>query len=328
MSLTNFVPLLAEKKILVVGDVILDKYIKGVVNRISPEAPIQIVEVDQETTVLGGAGNVANNICSLGGMAYIAGLIGKDENGALCKSLLERVKINTTEIVTDSSRPTTTKVRVIADRQQIVRFDYEKTYSITTEEENELIAKINKVAPSMDAIVVSDYAKGVVSMSVMRTLTKIAEKYKVPLFVDPRPQHAHLYGIGVTAFTPNLKEAYGLRGIKEGEVSLEVVADNLVRQYDANILITQGANGMTLFSKDGSSHHVPAYAKEVYDIVGAGDTVIATLALAAAAGASIEQAAEIANCAAAVVVTKIGTATVTPEELIENILYVESHISR
>lgn len=327
MSLNKYITQFKDKKILVIGDIILDKYIQGSVNRISPEAPIQIVEVEHESKVLGGAANVANNICSLGGEVYVAGIVGADQAGEESCVILKNAGIHTQGVIVDVSRQTTTKVRVVAERQQIVRFDYEKTDVISGDLEQKLIEKIETIIPRVEGVILSDYAKGVISKRVVHAVVAQTKQHKIPLLLDPRPKNAHNYDLGVSIFTPNLKEAYALVGQYESVVSVAHVGKELVEKYKADILITQGGEGMTLFEKDGSSYYIPAYTNEVYDIVGAGDTVAAALSLSMAAGASRKEAAEISNYAAGVVVTKMGTATVNLEELAEKIAYGESHIS-
>lgn len=315
MSLTKLVADFHNKRVLVVGDVILDKYIQGPVNRISPEAPVQIVEVADERFVLGGAANVANNIKKLGAKVYLAGLVGDDSDGKYCRSILKYSGIDQSSVVADPERPTTTKVRITTGRHQIVRFDYEKKHPMSSEVEKKLILEIGNNLSEIDVVIFSDYAKGAISEGLIKNIQMLLKDRKIPLLVDPLPRENFRYGTGMTMITPNKKEAYELAGLKP-DVPVEEVGRKLVKNYSSNVLVTRGEEGMTLFEKNGLVEHIPACTNEAYDIVGAGDTVVATAALALAANSSFFEAASLANYAASIVVHKVGTETVDPEELL------------
>ncbi|MBI2575936.1 D-glycero-beta-D-manno-heptose-7-phosphate kinase [Candidatus Woesearchaeota archaeon] len=297
------------KKILVIGDIMLDKYLKGDVSRISPEAPVPIVTVTGERFVPGGAANVASNIASLGGNVRMAGVIGNDDPGELLIKELQRRGVGTDSVIIDKKKPTTQKVRIVAQNQQLLRVDYEDTAYIAPATENELIRSIQSSIPDSDAIVVSDYAKGAITSELMRSIhTARNNQY---LIVDPKPKHKALYA-GVSIITPNLKEA---REMAHAHDEPGVLGKQLVGELQSTILITLGDKGMALFEQNGNITEIPTKAKEVFDVSGAGDTVVAALALALAAGADFVQAAFLANHAAGVVVGKVGTAVCSIEEL-------------
>ena len=309
-KLLGFIERFRGKRILVIGDIMLDKYLNGDVSRISPEAPVPIVTVKNERFVPGGAANVACNIASLGGNAVMAGVIGKDEPGTLLMKELQERGIETSQVIVDRKKPTTQKVRVVAQNQQLLRVDYEDAGNICHETEMELIKSVRKEIPGVDALVVSDYAKGVITPELMKSIQS-ARNNKV-LIVDPKPTHRSLY-TEVSVITPNLKEAMEMAPREES--SIDGMGNYLVNELKSTILITLGEKGMALFQKDGKKTEIPTHAKEVFDVSGAGDTVVAALALALSSGASVEQAAMIANYAAGVKVGKRGTASVGVEEL-------------
>ncbi len=301
--------LFPKTKILVVGDLILDKYLWGEVERISPEAPVPVVDVKKETVNLGGACNVAWNISALDGNVFIAGVIGKDENGRILEFLLKEKKINPL-LVKDPSRPTTEKTRVIAVSQQLMRIDRENRSSLDLEVEEELIREIDSVIDDIDVIIVSDYGKGVVTERVMDYL----KGYGKPVFVDPKPSNVSLYE-RITIMTPNKKEAYELSGLSR-DTDVEDVGRFLMEKLKMNqILITLGAEGMALFEGNRVTR-IPAKARKVFDVTGAGDTVISVLALARATGGTWVESASLANYAAGYVVGEIGTAVVNRELLL------------
>ncbi len=298
-----------EAKILVVGDLILDKYLWGDVERISPEAPVPVVDVKKETVNLGGACNVAWNISSLNGNVYIAGVIGDDENGRILKYLLEDKKINPI-LVKDRNRPTTEKTRVIAVSQQLMRIDREKKSPVSIDIENQLIDEIDRIIDTIDAVIVSDYGKGVITNRIMDFLR---EKEK-PIFVDPKPKNVNLYK-NITIMTPNRKEAYQLAQL-DSDYPVEEVGKVLMGKLNMkHLLITLSSEGMMLFNKN-SITKIPAKARKVFDVTGAGDTVISVLALAKVSGGDWEESASLANYAAGYVVGEIGTAVVDRETLL------------
>ncbi|NPA51852.1 MAG: D-glycero-beta-D-manno-heptose-7-phosphate kinase [Aquificae bacterium] len=298
-----------KRKILVIGDVMLDKYLWGNVERISPEAPVPVFEVQRETVNLGGACNVANNISALDAKAYIIGVIGKDINGKILKQLLREKGIESI-LVEDSERPTTIKTRVIAVSQQLIRIDRESKVKLSVEIEKEILHKIDSVIDKVDAVIVSDYGKGVITQKVMDKLLSSGKM----IFVDPKPSNCHLYK-NVTIMTPNKKEAYQCAKTDQ-DSNVEVVGKKIMEYLNINqLLITLGAEGMALFEGE-NTYFIKARAKKVFDVTGAGDTVIAVLTLSKTSGADWKESACIANFAAGYVVGEIGTATVDRNTLL------------
>ncbi|MDP3766178.1 MAG: D-glycero-beta-D-manno-heptose-7-phosphate kinase [Nanoarchaeota archaeon] len=311
-----------NKKILVVGDIMLDKYIWGDVSRISPEAPVQVVNVLKETYAPGGASNVASNASALNGKVFIAGIIGNDEAKDILLEELKKNGINAEGIFIDNDKPTTQKVRIIGRSQQLLRVDYEKKEHIHKNIENSIITFLEGMIKDIDVVVISDYAKGVITEEIINKLVQIARNYNKAVIVDPKPKHRDLYS-NVTLITPNNAEASEMTDIEDSsdDAVLEM-GSKLLRYLNTNVLITRGEKGMSLFEKDGNIKQIPTKAKEVYSIIGAGDTVVATIALAIASGANLEEAATLANIAAGIKVGKIGTASVSIEEIkkeIENL---------
>lgn len=303
--------------ILVIGDFILDQFVWGKVNRISPEAPVPVVNVDRESYLPGGSLNVANNIHTLGGTVYPCGVVGRDLQGRLLLKVIRREGIDTGGILYDADRPTSVKTRVIAHSQQVVRFDREKSQDISSEACKKIIKFVRQRISTIDVIIIEDYGKGVVQPALLRDIVRVAKKFKKPVLVDPKEKHFSYY-TGVTVITPNRREAYGgLENYRNnGDLSLEEVGRGLLKKLKCEaVLITLGEDGMALFERDGSITKVPTAAREVYDVSGAGDTVIAVFGLALAAGAKIREAAVLSNFAAGIVVGKLGTATVSPDEL-------------
>lgn len=303
-----------KRRVLVIGDMILDRYIWGRVSRISPEAPVPVVEVTDENFLLGGAANVANNIISLGGHATIVGLAGEDRGGEILTGLLEERGIGC-EGVLSSPRPTTVKTRVIAHSQQVVRFDREDRDRVDGKALRNLLRYITAVIPGHDAVIISDYKKGIVSPELVREVMKRAKRKNIFVSVDPKVGHFHCYK-NVSLITPNVLEASLASGLEiRDEMSLLNAGRILLRKIPCDsVLITRGEHGMSLFRK-GQVVHIPTAAKNVYDVTGAGDTVIAAFTLAHAAGASMENAAVIANHAAGIVVGEVGTAVATLDQL-------------
>lgn len=316
-KLAGYIPRFKDRRILIVGDLMLDRFVWGRVSRISPEAPVPVVEVTQETNALGGAGNVAHNITSLGGKAAVVGVIGDDPVAEHMLSELRGKGIDTGNIVTDSKRPTITKTRIIAQHQQVVRVDRELKGEFARGVVERIISEIEEAAPDADAIIISDYGKGVVCKPVLEKTIALAKKHRIPVTVDPKIEHFQNYR-KVSCITPNTAEA--IAGMRAPEPKSEQDMVELGRKIlktlgSESVLITRGEKGMTLFEKGGRITHIPTRAKEVYDVTGAGDTVIATFTLALAAGSRFAEAAEISNFAAGIVVGKLGTATTTPGEL-------------
>ncbi|MEK6949530.1 MAG: D-glycero-beta-D-manno-heptose-7-phosphate kinase [Nanoarchaeota archaeon] len=304
-----------SKKILVIGDVMLDKYIWGEVTRISPEAPVQIVNVMREEYVPGGASNVAANIAELGAKAWMVGVVGNDETRNKLINETAKKKINSDYLISDPEKRTILKVRVFGGKQQLLRFDYEKKGDISRNTEQKILSSIKEIIKDIDAVIVSDYAKGTITGDLMEALKELCKKNSMLLIVDPKPEHKEYYK-NVTLITPNTTEAKKMAGLSEdAEEDVESVGKRLLAELNSNVLITRGERGMSLFEKNGSILSIPTFAKEVYDIIGAGDTSVAALALALASGASLEESAIIANHAAGITVGKVGTSTVTAEEL-------------
>lgn len=304
-----------SKKILVIGDIMLDKYIWGDVSRISPEAPVQVVNVVRETYEPGGASNVANNVASLGGNSFMVGIVGNDDAKNILLQELKKRKINTEGIFTDNDKPTIQKIRVMGRSQQLLRVDYEKKEHVHKYIENSIVEFLKKIVKNVDVIIISDYAKGVITNSICSKLIQLSKDYNKSIIVDPKPKHSDFYS-NVTLITPNNSEASEMTGIEDGtDEAIAEIGSKLLKQLGTNVLITRGEKGMSLFEKNGNVTHIPTKAKEVYSIIGAGDTVVSTLALALASGAELKEAAMLANIAAGIKVGKIGTASVSIEEI-------------
>jgi D-glycero-beta-D-manno-heptose-7-phosphate kinase len=301
----------------VIGDIMLDQFLIGRVTRISPEAPVPIVQFGREENRIGGAANVAHNVVALGGQAEIVGLVGRDKAASTLRQALEDSGLKTGGLVEDAARPTTTKVRVVTDRhQQVARIDYEQDGEAADDVEDALVERASALAARAGAIVVSDYLKGCITRRLVRELVGIARSRRIPLLVDPKIPHIDYYA-GASLVTPNHHEAEvatHLRIRSDGEAA---AAARRFRQEAGcdGVLITRGEQGMWLLDQEVEGA-LPATAREVADVTGAGDTVIATLALALAAGATSPEAARLANHAAGLVVAKFGPATVTAEELL------------
>ncbi len=317
-SLKKYLSKFQEKKIIVIGDLMLDKYIFGKVERISPEAPVPIVSVKNEKYVPGGAANAACNVSSLKGSASLFGIVGNDAAKDILFDVTEKKSINTKGIIIDAKKPTIQKIRVLGQNQQLLRIDYEDSEYIDNDANKKLIENIKKL-DKIDAIIISDYAKGTITKKFMEEILPHTKKNKILLVIDPKPRHKSFYK-GCSLITPNKKEAEEMSGIKiETKEDLEKVGNKLMNDLDCNILITTGEKGMSLFEKNNQVVHIPTLAKEVYDVSGAGDTVIATLSLTLSSGSSLKEAAILANHAAGIKVGKLGTAPVSLAELEESI---------
>lgn len=309
-----------KAKVLVIGDVMMDEYIWGDVSRISPEAPVPVVKVMKETFIPGGAANVVRNINSLGGKVYLVGIIGNDSLGKKLKKTLTKSGVSTRSLIIDRSRPTTRKTRIIAHSQQVVRIDKEKTDSATSPIRKRLMNALERFINRMDIIIVSDYGKGIITPSILKKIFSLASKSKKKVVIDPKVGHFRDYR-GATILTPNKNEArVALGGVLTEEESIHSIGKKILRELDLEaLLITRGAEGMSLFQKDKKVIDIPTVAQEVYDVTGAGDTVTAVLALGLATGADFLSSARIANFAAGIVVREIGAATVSKKELLERI---------
>lgn len=315
-KIIKIIDLFKKQTVLVIGDVMIDKFIWGKVSRISPEAPVPVVEVAKETEVLGGAANVASNITSLGAKSFIISAIGNDYNGKLLTNLFAEKKINTNFLVYENKRPTITKTRVIAASQQLIRVDREIKGHFSHLTENEIIKNITDILPKTNAVIISDYGKGAVSPNILKKIISLAEKCKIPVTVDPKIEYFKKYR-KVTTITPNTKEAIegmNAKNIKTDDALAKLGRKILKTLRSKSVLITRSEKGMMLIENDKITN-IPTRAKEVYDVTGAGDTVISAMTLALSAKADLVSAAEIANFAAGIVVAKLGTATTSTEEL-------------
>ncbi len=305
--------------ILVLGDIIVDHFIWGNVTRISPEAPVPVVNVTNENLLLGGSANVLHNIFAMGGKAALCGVIGTDWMGGKLIDLLKETQSSTDGVIKDPNRPTTKKTRIVAQGQQVVRFDRENSAPLSDEILSELSTFIGESIHLFDAVVISDYAKGVINKTLMdHLLEKLVSFPDIPVIVDPKPGHLPFFK-NTTIITPNHHEAERMSGIHiQDDDSLTQAAKHLQETLQCKaVLITRGESGMALLEKNKPIFKIPTKAKEVYDVTGAGDTVIASLALALASGLSYAEASVLANYAAGIVVGKIGTATVSKNDLLE-----------
>jgi len=298
-------------KVAILGDIMLDRYVWGDVNRISQEAPVPIVEVRRNSSRFGAAANVAENVATLGARAILVGVVGDDEPGRELLSLLTGRGVDVDSVVTEPGRPTTTKLRVIAHSQQVVRADSEVTADIAGDVEKRVLEGLRRAIAGSDVLVVSDYGKGVVTRTTLAAAISTARELGKMVCVDPKESHFGSY-VGVTAITPNQKEAGGAVGtdIRDEETLLRVGCE-LQKKLEAQcVVITRGEHGMSLFQSGGELVHLPTVAREVFDVTGAGDTVVSALAVALAAGASMVEAAMVANHAAGLVIREVGTASV------------------
>jgi rfaE bifunctional protein kinase chain/domain len=301
-----------DKRILVVGDVMLDEWVWGTVSRISPEAPVPVVAVNDHSFTLGGAGNVANNLRAIGAHVVFAGAVGDDAEGHRVKKLFDDIEVNHDAVVILGDRPTTRKTRIVAHNQQVVRADWESVESIGTVDSTSLCERVRELAAECDAVVLSDYAKGLFT----RELVEAVRAAPI-VTADPKPRNMALFD-GVTVLAPNATEAAAATGIAiRDDASLERAGRALLERLGCRyVVVTRGERGMALFGGDGTRVLVPSVARTVYDVSGAGDTVIAVLTAALAADASIEMALQLANFAAGAVVEKLGTATASPDEIV------------
>ncbi len=308
----------SQVKVLVIGDVMLDQFIWGKVDRISPEAPVPVVEVRSESFMPGGAANVSINLKSLNVTTNIIGIIGDDLNGKVLKEKLRKSKIPLKGLVTLKKRTTTKKTRIIAHNQQVVRVDREDRIKLSAQDEKKFITKIKKIIPSYDAVILEDYGKGAITQNIINNVVKLAKQLKIYSSIDPKKGHDLSYE-GIDLSTPNTEEAFYLGKINiKNFSSPQKHGDSLRSKLGLNhLLITLGEDGMALFTKDNKPYYIPTKAREVFDVSGAGDTVISVFTTAIAAKATPFEAAYIANIAAGIVVAKLGTATVTQKEILQ-----------
>ncbi|MDH3252355.1 MAG: D-glycero-beta-D-manno-heptose-7-phosphate kinase [Ignavibacteria bacterium] len=304
------------KRIAVVGDLMIDQYYWGTVRRISPEAPVPVVEVDSISNRLGGAANVAHNIQSLGGEPVLVGLVGNDHPGQLLLSLLSEQNLSPDGVVVDASRPTTIKTRVIAHDQHVVRVDYESKVNCPDHLLPRLIDAVKYQIHAIDGIIVEDYNKGLITKGLIHELTAVAKKYDKVITVDPKLIN-FLEFKGVSVFKPNRREVEeALGGRLRTEDEIVEAGKNLLNLLSVeNVLLTRGEDGVSLFEANGEISHIGNRAKQVHDVSGAGDTVIATMTIALAAGATVKEAAVLANTAAGVVVGSVGIVPIRIDEL-------------
>jgi rfaE bifunctional protein kinase chain/domain len=316
-SAAAFVRSFHGKHVVVVGDVMLDEYVRGDVARISPEAPVPVVDLTERSMSPGGAANAAANVVSLGGKASLVGLVGTDAQGASLRGALSARGIDVAGLVATGERPTTHKLRVVARTQQIVRVDVESRDPLSAHVEAELIATVQGLAEVADAIVISDYGKGVVSDAVARAVVSVGKKRGIPVVIDPKGRDYTKYA-GGTVITPNVLELEVATGATTHNVDQAIVAAGhklLAQLGGAALLVTRGAHGMSLLREGAEPLHVPTVARSVYDVTGAGDTVVGSLTLALAAGVPMRDALVLATHAASIAVAKVGTVAVDSAEL-------------
>ena len=320
---------LGKCRVMVLGDLMLDRYISGSVSRISPEAPVPVLRVQQERGVPGGAANVAKNIRALGGQAVLAGVVGRDAPGRELMALLRAAGIQTAGVVPWHGCQTIVKTRVLADRHQIVRVDWEDAIEQVQGAAQELCRRIPALVEESDGVIIEDYGKGVVSQAVVDATLEAAKKFKRPVGLDPKDTHKLSFD-WLTLATPNYAEACAAAGVQMTDMgdhplknaTLARAAAILQKKWQCRLMmITLGPHGMYLMEENSKPKVIPTRAREVYDVCGAGDTVIAATLLALSAGVPYEQSALLANYAAGVVVGKVGTATCTPDELVA---YIEA----
>lgn len=317
---------LKGRKVLVIGDVGLDEYIMGEVRRISPEAPVPILEVEKEEHRLGLAANVAQNVQSLGGEPLLISVVGKDAGYDLLTSLFRQNSVSTDHLVTDETRPTTRKSRVMAKHHHLVRVDYETRKFISDKTEKLLLDKVQQLISTVDCVVVEDYNKGAISQNLMKKTVEIAKAHGKPVYVDPHRSNAAEFYAGCSLIKPNFDEAVLISGLNYDELrdhpdKVFEVGRAVQRKTGAqHLVMTRGKDGMTIFSGDKVTQ-VPTFARQVFDVTGAGDTVIAAISLSLSAGLDLRQSCMLANFAAGVVVGQVGCVPCSQQELKE---YIES----
>ncbi len=307
---------IGKAKILILGDIMLDEYLLGSVDRISPEAPVPVVEISSSKTLLGGSANVAANVQSLGDQPMLLGIAGEDEASVKLSQLLKKRGISSDFVIQDSDRQTTVKTRIIAHSQQVVRADREDRRELSPELERRVFKRFMSVVDDINAVVISDYGKGVITASLLEKVIGNCQQRNIFVAVDPKETHFNNYR-EVSLITPNHHEAgfaYGRR--IHNETDLLEVGNGLLQRLNAqSILITRGPDGMSLFQRDQQPTHIPTFAQKVFDVTGAGDTVIAVFVSAVCAGADLAEAAIVANAGAGVTVAEVGTATVKTAQL-------------
>lgn len=308
----------SHAKILVVGDLILDEFIWGKADRISPEAPVPVVWAQSQSFMPGGASNVANNMASLGAHVSLCGVVGDDKNGNILMDKLRESGIDCTPVVVDTLRPTTVKTRIIAAHQQMVRVDWEHIAPLSKEDIKKVTELIRQKMDGIDALVIEDYGKGMISPHLLTAIISLARKHKKIITVDPKVEHFAYYK-GVTVMTPNEKEASAGSGIKiTCDSDVDRAGWKLLKKLNCRaVVVTLGDKGMKVFEEKRPVFHIPTVAQEVFDVSGAGDTVISVFTLALSCGLPVREAAELSNIAAGIVVGKVGVAVVTKEEVLD-----------
>ncbi|MCL4542706.1 MAG: D-glycero-beta-D-manno-heptose-7-phosphate kinase [Deltaproteobacteria bacterium] len=315
-NLLNIVKRFHKARILVIGDIMVDHFVYGTVERISPEAPVPVVNVKHERLMPGGAANVVNNVAKLGAMVYVAGVVGNDYNGNILKQMIDKERINSEGVLTLDNFQTIIKTRVIAHNQQIVRFDKENNGKFNASVYKSLILSVKKIADDIDAVIISDYGKGLIERRFFSAVVDFLKEKGKFISLDPKVENFKFYK-NISILTPNINEAFGGSGIKiKDEKTLIKASKAIFKKIKPDyLLITRGESGMSLFYPDDRVEHLKARAKDVYDITGAGDTVISTLTVAKSVGADIFESCYIANAAASIAVSQLGTYAVGAEEL-------------
>ncbi len=316
----------SNARVLVVGDMMVDHFIWGKVSRISPEAPVPVVEVKRESYLLGGSANVLHNVIAMGGKVFASGVIGADARGAWLVRELRKMKVETGGIVEEKERPTTVKTRIVAHSQQMVRYDRESRQPIRTGSIHKIVKYIEKIRKGIGAVIISDYSKGMISEKLLNGVREATAGHQIMTCVDPKQSDFSLYR-GFDVITPNHHEAQRALGIEDingnlvgREIKIRKAVRGLLDRFELKaLLITRGEEGMSLYERGGAVTHIPAVAREVFDVTGAGDTTIGVFSLSLAAGASFREAAFLANQAAGIAVGKVGTATVSKEELMRTL---------
>ncbi len=323
-GLKSRLPQLKGKKLLIIGDIGLDEYVMGEVKRISPEAPVPVVEVNSQDERLGLAANVAQNVQSLGGTAELVAVIGQDMAAEKLTHLLKKADVNPEHLISCSDRPTTRKLRIMAEHHHIVRVDFEHRKFLSPEDESRVLKKVSHLLDSVDAVVMEDYAKGVFSQTLCAEVIRLSHEAGKKVVLDPHPKTPVRFYRGVDLLTPNRDEALALSGLVlddlSGDSLLKVGVEIMKKIGNSQLVITRGKEGMSLFS-DNHVTRLPTYARQVFDVTGAGDTVIAAMTLAWASGFNLTDACALANFAAGVVVGKVGCVPCTVPQLMD---YIDS----
>jgi D-glycero-beta-D-manno-heptose-7-phosphate kinase len=305
-----------SSQVVVIGDIMLDRYLIGDTDRLSPEAPVPVVAVAERHAALGGAANVAANVAAMGARCLLVGAVGDDSDGAAIRQELAVARLEDRFVLTVAGRPTTSKTRIIARGQQIVRIDDEVDTLLEGQDLNRLIGAARDALADADALLLEDYNKGALSPALILAAMEVARRRGIPIVVDPKYRQFFEYA-GATVFKPNRRELESALGASVDLKHASVLPDVLTRLKVDNLLVTLGADGMLLVTKDGGLTQIPSIARQIFDVSGAGDTVTAWLGTALAAGATVREAAQLANYAAGVEVGKRGVATVSPEEVLE-----------